>query len=145
LLNYAEACIELGQDAEARIYINMVRARAGQPALSASLTGDALRQAYRHERRIEFAYEDQRFWDVRRWLIGETVYHQASKIDIRYVTSETNVSSYRKADGSTYGSPIFNNVALGGDDRKWDKKSYFFPIMRDEINKNNKLIQNPGY
>ncbi len=143
LLNYAEACIELGQDAEARTYINMIRTRAGQPNLAA-LTGDALRQAYRHERRVEFAYEDQRFWDVRRWMIGAAAYHQTSAVSVKYSTSET-VSSYRKEDGSTYGSATFAKVDLGGDARAWDKKCYFFPIMRSEMNKNNKLVQNPGY
>jgi hypothetical protein len=32
-----------------------------------------------------------------------------------------------------------------GDNRSWDNKCFFFPIMQDEIEKNNKLIQNPGY
>jgi len=145
LLNYAEACIELGQDAEARTYINMIRTRAGQPALAATLTGDALRQAYRHERRVEFAYEDQRFWDVRRWVIGAAAYHQTSRVDVRYETTETSVPSYRKADGSTYGAPIFSKADLGGDARAWNNKCYFFPIMRTEMNKNNLLVQNPGY
>jgi hypothetical protein len=145
LMNYAEACIELGQDAEARTYINMIRKRAGQPDLAASLTGDALRQAYRHERRVEFAYEDQRFWDVRRWLIGSAAYHQTSRVDVRYETTETSVPSYRKADGSTYGDPIFSKADLGGDARAWNNKCYFFPIMRTEMNKNDLLVQNPGY
>jgi len=145
LLNYAEACIELGDNAEAIKYINMIRTRAGQPGLSASLTGDALKQAYRHERRIEFAYEDQRFWDVRRWMIGEQAYKQMSKHDVRYVTTESSVESYRKADGSTYGAPIFSKQDLGGELRAWNKKLYFFPIMRTEMNKNNLLVQNPGY
>jgi hypothetical protein len=145
LMNYAEACIELGQDAEARTYINMVRKRAGQPELAASLSGDALRQAYRHERRIEFAYEDHRFWDVRRWLIGAAAYHQTSGVDVKYVTTETSVTSYRKADGSTYGAPIFSKKEVGGDARAWNNKCYFFPIMRSEMNKNDKLVQNPGY
>ncbi|MFY9151509.1 MAG: RagB/SusD family nutrient uptake outer membrane protein [Prolixibacteraceae bacterium] len=145
LMNYAEACIELGDNAEAIKYINMVRTRAGQPALSASLTGDALKQAYRHERRIEFAYEDQRFWDIRRWMIGEVAYKQMSKHDVRYVTTEASVDSYRKADGTTYGAPIFSKQDLGGELRAWNKKLYFFPIMRTEMNKNTLLVQNPGY
>ena len=144
LLNYAEACIELGQDAEALTYINIIRKRAGQPDLSASLTGDALRQAYRHERRIELAYEDHRFWDIRRWMIGSEAYHQTSSVDIRYVTSVA-VKSYRQPDGSTWGAPIFSKINTPGDARAWINKCYFFPIMRDEMNKNTKLIQNPGY
>jgi len=145
LMNYAEACIELGENAEAIKYINMIRTRAGQPVLSASLSGDALKQAYRLERRIEFAYEDQRFWDIRRWMIGEQAYKQMSKHDVRYVTTESSVDSYRKADGSTYGAPIFSKQDLGSELRAWNKKLYFFPIMRTEMNKNDKLIQNPGY
>jgi hypothetical protein len=144
LLNYAEACIELGQDAEARTYINMIRTRAGQPNLPA-LTGDALRQAYRNERRVELAFEDHRFWDVRRWLIADQAYHQTAAVDVRYVTTDATVPAYRKADGSTYGPPVFAKKDTPGDARAWDKKCYFFPIMRDEMNKNTKLIQNPGY
>lgn len=144
LLNYAEACIELGEDGEAITYINMIRKRAGQPDLPA-LTGNALRQAYRHERRIELAYEDHRFWDVRRWMIGEVAYRQTSAVDVRYNATETSVPSYRKADGSTYGAPIFSKKDTPGDSRAWNKKILFFPIMRDEMNKNTLLIQNPGY
>jgi len=145
LLNYAEACIELGQDAEARTYINMIRARAGQPNLSATLAGDALRQAYRHERRIEFAFEDHRFWDVRRWLIGSVAYKQTSSVDVRYNASSATVAAYRQPDGSTWSAPIFSKRETPGDSRAWLNKMYFFPIMRDEMNKNDKLVQNPGY
>lgn len=146
LLNYAEACIELGgaNEAEALININKIRTRAGQPILS-GLTGDALRQAYRHECRIEFAYENQRFWDVRRWLIGPDAYHQTHSVDVRYYTTEATVSSYRKADGTTYGAPVFAVGNVPGDARVWLNKAYFFPIMRSEMNKNTSLINNPGY
>lgn len=144
LMNYAEACIELGQDGEALTYINMIRRRAGQPEFS-GLTGDALRQAYRHERRIEFAYEDQRFWDIRRWLIAAASYKPTHAIDVKYVTSESSIQAYRKADGSTHGAATYNSILTPGDARAWDNKAYFFPIERDEMNKNTKLIQNPGY
>ncbi len=147
LLNYAEACIELGgaNEAEAITYINMIRKRAGQPDLPAGLTGDALKQAYRHERRIELAFEDHRFWDVRRWLIGEAAYHQTSAVDIRYFTTESTVQAYRKPDGTTWGAPVYAKKDTPGDARAWDKKCYFFPIYRSEMNKNTLLVQNPGY
>jgi hypothetical protein len=144
LLNYAEACIELGQNDEARTYINLIRTRAGQPDLPA-LTGDALRQACRHERRIELAYENERFWDVRRWLIGLAAYQQTQSVDVRYVTTNATVASYRQPDGSTWGDPIFAKKDTPADARAWDNKAYFFPIMRSEMNKNTELIQNPGY
>lgn len=142
LLNYAEACIETGDEAEALTYLNMIRKRAGQPDITAS--GDALRQACRHERRIEMAYEDQRFWDVRRWVIGPDAYHQTHAVDVRYETDQA-ATNYRQADGSTWGAPIFAEKELGGDARAWLDKAYFFPIMRDEMFKNTQLIQNPGY
>jgi hypothetical protein len=144
LLNYAEACIELGQDAEARTYINMIRTRAGQPNLAA-LTGDALRQAYRHERRVELAFEDHRFWDVRRWLVGAAAYHQTSAVDVRYTAPTATVAAYRQPDGSTWSTPVFAKKDTPGDARAWNNKCYFFPIMRDEMNKNTLLVQNPGY
>ena len=142
LLNAAEACIELNEDVNAQGYLNEIRARAGQPDITA--TGAALRDAYRHERRIEMAYEDQRFWDVRRWVIGDEAYIQTHAVDVRYETDQA-ATNYRQADGSTWSTPIFAEVELGGDARAWDNKMYYFPIMRDEMNKNSLLIQNPGY
>jgi len=142
LLNYAEACIELGEEDNARTALNLIRKRAGQPDITA--TGAALTDAYRHERRIEMAYEDQRFWDVRRWVIGPDAYHQTHAVDVRYETDQP-ATNYRQADGSTWGAPIFAEKELGGDARAWLDKIYFFPIMRDEMNKNTLLIQNPGY
>jgi hypothetical protein len=147
LLNYAEACIELGgaaNEAEALAKINMIRTRAGQPSL-VGLTGDALRQAYRHERRVELAIEDHRFWDVRRWLTGAAAYHQTVGVDVKYVAPTATVAAYRKTDGTTWSAPIYTKVDVPGDARAWNNKCYFFPIMRDEMNKNTLLVQNPGY
>jgi len=142
LLDYAEACIELGEDDEAKTYLNMIRKRAGLPDITS--TGAQLMDDYRHERRVEMAYEDQRFWDVRRWVIGPEAYHQTHRVDVRYETDQP-ATNYRQPDGSTWGTPIFSEAELGGDARAWLDKAYFFPIMRDELNKNPLLIQNPGY
>lgn len=141
LLNYAEACIELGEEGEALTYLNMIRKRAGQPDITAS--GEELKEAYRHERRIEMAYEDQRFWDVRRWMIGPEAYQQTHRVDIRYV--QDDATNYRQPDGSTWGTPTYAEAETAGDARAWDDKCYFFPIYRDETNKNPLLVQNPGY
>jgi len=67
-----------------------------------------------------------------------------NRVDVRYETS-VGVTSYRKADGSTWSAPIFSKAEIGGDSRSWNNKCYSFPIMRDEMNKNNLLVQNPGY
>jgi starch-binding outer membrane protein, SusD/RagB family len=146
LLNYAEACIEenTGSDlADATTYINMIRTRAGQPNLAGGLSQAALRTAVRHERRIELAFEDHRFWDVRRWLIGGDAYKPTHRVDVKYVTPAAG--NYRKTDGTTWGAPIYSNQLLVEETRAWLDKCYFMPIYRDEMNKNSKLIENPGY
>ena len=132
LLNYAEACIELGEDQEARTYLNLIRKRAGMPDIVES--GDLLRQHYRNERRIELAFEEHRFYDVRRWVIGPTAYVPNRTINIVYNLNPDHTT----ATVPTYSQSVFFTAA-------WDNKAYFFPILRDEINKNSALIQNPGY
>jgi len=132
LLNYAEACIELGQEEEARTYINMIRKRAGLPNITE--TGDALRQRYRHERRIELMYEDHRFFDIRRWVIGPEAYTVGLKANVTYKLMPDKTTSPVPT--------IFHEVL---ETRGWKDQAYFFPIMRTEMNKNDKLIQNPGY
>ena len=144
LLNYAEACIELGEEGNARDAINQIRKRAGQPDITES--GAALRDRYRHERRIELVYEDHRFWDVRRWVIGPAAYHQTHAVSVKYFTDATTLDSYRQPDGSTWGTPVYEKIDNpAGDQRTWDDKCYFFPILRDEMGRNPELIQNPGY
>ena len=133
LLNYAEACIGLGEDAEARTYINMIRTRAGMPPVTES--GIALRDRYRNERRIELAVEDHRFFDVRRWVIGPQAYVASYKVDVVYkMDPVTRVT----ATVPTIKPLVHNNYA-------WLDKAYFLPIFRSEINRNPALIQNPGY
>ena len=132
LLNYAEACIELGEDAEARTYINMVRRRVNMPDVTES--GSALRARYRNERRIELCFEEQRFYDVRRWVIGPEGYTDTYKANVTYKLLPDNTTSTVPT--------IFHEIL---ERRAWINKAYFFPIMRDEMNKNSKLIQNPDY
>jgi starch-binding outer membrane protein, SusD/RagB family len=132
LLNYAEAAIELGRDADARTYINMIRKRAGLPGVTES--GAALRARYRNERRIELMYEDQRFYDVRRWVIGPEGYGKLYKANVLYKLLP---------DKTTSPIPTIKHEVL--ETRAWLDKAYFFPILRIEMNKNNTLIQNPGY
>ncbi len=130
LLNYAEACIELGQEDEARDAINQVRERAGMPPISDS--GADLLARYRNERRIELAFEEHRFWDVRRWMIGEEAYVPAKGVDVVY-----------PVDGST-ANPEFSEKVVEPN-RKWADSHYLMPIAVDEMNKNSLLVQNPLY
>jgi hypothetical protein len=132
LLNYAEACIALGEEDEARTYINTIRRRAGRPVTAAS--GQALTDLYRNERRVELAYEQHRFFDVRRWMIADQAYTDAQGV---------NVKGKMNTDGSitdrTYS--VINSVQP----RKWQPSFYLLPIKLDEINRNKQLVQNPLY
>ncbi|MGN6268064.1 MAG: RagB/SusD family nutrient uptake outer membrane protein [Ginsengibacter sp.] len=132
LLNYAEASIELGQEDEGKIYLNMLRKRAFMPDIST--TGSALMADYRNERRIEMVYEDQRFFDVRRWMIGPEAYHDVHGVQIVYKLNP---------DHTTATIPTVTPIVIRPG--KWDNKAYFFPITRSELNKNDKLIELPGY
>ena len=71
-LNYAEAAGEAATGAvpeEAVEAVNLVRERVGMPDLPDGLSKDEFRTRVRNERRVEFAFEEQRFYDVRRWNI----------------------------------------------------------------------------
>lgn len=65
-LNYAEAANENGNMTGALDAVNVVRTRAGMPNINSS-NKDELRLLIRNERRVELAYEENRYFDVRRW------------------------------------------------------------------------------
>ena len=65
-LNYAEAANENGNLAGATAAVNVIRARAGMPNIHPT-SKDEARILIRHERRVELAYEENRYFDVRRW------------------------------------------------------------------------------
>lgn len=67
ILNFAEAAVEAGYLDEAAAAVNEIRARVGMPPLPANLSKDELRLRVRHERRIELAMEEDRYFSVRRW------------------------------------------------------------------------------
>lgn len=67
LLLLAETLNEQGKTAEAVPLINQVRARADMPAIAASSSRETVRQQIEHERILEFALENTRFYDLRRW------------------------------------------------------------------------------
>jgi hypothetical protein len=145
VFNYVEACIELGEETEAKNWLNKIRFRAGMPAITES--GAALKDRYRNERRVELAYEDHRYHDARRWMIAPTTLgRKLVYIDVvgMLKPGATAPSPY-KHDETKYNytyTPIEVNSL---ENRKWDDKMYFRPIPLDEMNTNPKLVQNPGY
>ena len=136
VLNYAEASIELNELGDAMTALNQIRRRAGMPEFS-GLDQATLRDEYRNERRVEMAFEEQRFFDVRRWMIAPQVFSKnAGGINI-YLDgdSPTDRSTWRNYRYQTYDVQ----------QRAWNDKMYFMPIRLDELNRNNLLKQNPGY
>jgi hypothetical protein len=145
VFNYAEACIELGQDEEARTWLNKVRFRAGLPALTES--GDALRQRYRNERRVEMVFEEQRYHDARRWMVAPTTLgRKANGITVvGTLKPGKTVSTYKyDPENYNYAYTVFE-IDPGKENRQWNDKMYFLPIHRDELNRNKNLVRNPGY
>lgn len=134
LLNYVEACLELGEEDEAKTYLNKIRARAGMPETTE--TGAALMDRYRNERRVELAYEEQRYYDVRRWMIAPNVYEDAQGV---VVTGDM------AADGTISNRTYAQDLSV--QEREWNPNNsfYFLPIKLDEMNRNALLIQNPQY
>jgi starch-binding outer membrane protein, SusD/RagB family len=145
VLNYVEAAIKTGDEADAKAWLNKIRFRAGMPATTA--TGTALWDIYVNERRVELAYEEQRYYDARRWLVApQTVGRGIKTINIvaTLKAGKTPHVPY-KLDKSVYDYKytVVNNTE--NETRKWVNKMYYRPFSRDEVAKNAKLVQNPGY
>jgi hypothetical protein len=144
MFNYAEALIELGENAEARTWLNRIRFRAGMPAIEA---GDDLRQRYRNERRIELAYEEHRYHDARRWMIAPTTLGRKTTyivIEGKLKPGATAPTRYRKDKtlfDYTYNPVVFNDL----ENRTWVNKMYYRPISLGETQRNPSLVQLPGY
>ncbi|HTF30743.1 MAG TPA: RagB/SusD family nutrient uptake outer membrane protein [Flavitalea sp.] len=138
LLEYAEAMNEAyGPDANngysltARQALNMVRNRPGiaMPAVIAA-SKDAFRTAIKHERRIELAFENYRYWDLLRWKDAETVLNQPVN----------GVSVTKSGAKFVYTPFVVENRVFNA------AKMYFYPLPQTEVLKSNgTLIQNPGW
>lgn len=149
LLNYAEASIELGEEGEARQAINRIRQRAGMPEITSG--GEELLRQYRNERRVELAFEDHRYWDIRRWKIAPEVYHGADVVTITVEATDPydreTYFNYEYTGSNTPSPPadeFYSGRRLDGQ-WSWDDRAYFLPIPLDELNRNEQLVQNPGY
>lgn len=130
LLNYAEACLELGDETTAAEYINIIRNRVALP----NFTGD-ITAALRHERKIELFGEESRWFDIRRWKILE---ESLSKIHYN-----TEITEVRNIDGSI--TTTWELVTAAQPQNHPSKKMYWLPIGINELKKAPQLIQNPGY
>jgi hypothetical protein len=125
-LNLAEAAFELGKTAEALDAVNIIRTRAGVPEL-----GEITRDAIRHERQVELAFEGHRYWDCRRWRIAVDKFSN----DNRYAVIRRDFATLKyRVDVLPFTTP---NLFLA--------KNYYLPITPARIGSNPKLVENPGY
>jgi len=133
-LNYAEAKFELGDEATAREYLNKVRSRASvsMPDIPATVTGEELRRRIYNERRIELAFENHRFFDVRRWKIAVQVENVKIKCLDIYKNLATGVKRYE-------------NVILLDKSGTFQEYMNLLPIADDELRKMPSLTQTPGW
>ena len=130
LLIYAEAMNEFsGPTTDVYKAINDIRARVGMPDLPTGLNQDQMREKIQHERRVELAFEDFRFFDVRRWRIGEKVLNG-------------HLHGYDVTKGEKGG---FYTLVTVGDPMVFEKKHYLYPLSTKEILMNPALEQNPGW
>jgi hypothetical protein len=131
LLDYAEACIELGEVEEGIHTLNLIRNRAGLPDRPVDVSQTRAREWYRHERLIEMLAEGDRWYCIRKWMIcGEVI----KDFHPMYI--------YHFNDGV---SLYVHNTATLADNRTWNDRQYWLPISITEINKAPQLEQNPGY
>ena len=145
LLTYAEAKIELNQiDGTVTNAINMVRSRAGQPAVTTVSQGQ-LREIVRRERAVEFAGEGLRLYDLRRWdlvisaLNGPVVGAALNPADV----PATPV--FNSDDIPDYSNSLAKRIATRQQTRSNTEKHKLWPIPQSELDKNNNLTQNPGW
>lgn len=130
ILDYAEACIELGEVNKGMNALNMIRNRAGLPDKMTTDQAQA-REWYRHERQVEFFGEGDRWYMIRKWMIADEVIKDVHAIKI-----------YHYANGS---KEWFYDTSTVVDNRSWNDVNYWLPISRTEQNKAPQLQQNPGY
>ncbi|MCW3089919.1 MAG: hypothetical protein JWP81_988 [Ferruginibacter sp.] len=135
LLNYAEALNESGRTTEAYAPLIELRKRAKITAGTGSLYGLKaalpqldMRKLIQNERRIELAFEEHRFWDIRRWKLASTLLN--GKLHGIRITKTGSTLTY-----------AVEEVA----DVRFADRLYKMPIPYSEISKNKNLLQNEGW
>ena len=129
-LDYAEAVFNATGSAKDATFgmtaneaINKLRNRPDIQMPEFTEDGEAWVARYERERMVELAFENHRFWDVRRWKKGAQYFRtiQVANISAGLQLTRATVS------------------------RQWDDKYYFYPIPQSELKKNPNLTQNAGW
>lgn len=127
-LNMAEAAFYLGNTDEALSLLNRIRQRAGMPDKT-SIDEETIR----NERAVELAFEEHRFWDIRRWRIAEEVLNGKKMQGLTFIYNhDTGLFQISVKDG-------ISNA------RVFLPEHYYYPLTFTKISDNPKLVENPGY
>lgn len=129
-LDYAEAVFNATGSANDATYgmtaneaVNVLRTRKDIQMPKFTEDGAEWVKRYERERLVELAFENHRFWDVRRWKKGPEYF-----------------KNIQTATLSAY-NVLYRSIST----RQWDDKYYFYPIPQTELKKNSNLTQNPGW
>ena len=133
-LNYAEAANEASTTGtvpnDAVDAVNAVRSRVGMPGIPYGLSCDQFRLRIRNERRVELAFEEHRFFDVRRWKILDQ-------------TDKVITGMKANSDGS------YSRFVVDNNRKAYSEKFLLYPIPGDEAirlqNASGTNCQNPGW
>jgi len=127
MLLLAETKYHLGKEAEAIALLDQVRERAGLPSYATSILNNEYRTKYPtvkaailHERRVELAFENQRWFDL-----------------IRNYNPQELVTYFKTKNQADYGNAKISNIST---------KDRYYPIPFDEYKLDpQRMYQNPGY
>ena len=130
LLGYAETLNELGDSKNAVKTVNLIRKRAGVGELdeNKNWNKDELRQRIYKEYRVEFAFEDNRFFDARRWAKAEEWFSKPV---------------YKVTVTGSLENPTYTRSLL--EERIFLSKCYHFPIPQQEVDNSQNIEQNAGW
>lgn len=131
LLMIAEAINEQsGPNAEAYGYVNQIRERAGLSPLDAGLSQEEFRLALLNERRLELAFENHRWFDLRR------------AFDVPELVDFFNVYGQKERENPTTSR---GQIPFNPGDYDFSANDIHFPIPERELVVNPEIEQNPGY
>lgn len=129
-LNYAEALNEYDPtNPDIAVYLNKIRERVSLPDVPSGLTQEQMRTLIHHERRVELAFEEHRFWDVRRWKVASS-------------TLGTPVKGVKITQDDA-GNFTYSPVQV--EQRVFQPKMYWYPIPQSEVLKLHHWEQNKGW
>lgn len=150
LLNYAEACLQTGYQAEAKKYINMIQKRAGSKTISETVDMDVLKK----EKSYELWLEGCRWFDIMRWndtkaidrltKAGTVVPHLFDKV---FRAPKADDQDVKWEHGSAANSRFYTTNTPETNFKVGFKKGKheFFPYPQTVMDKNPNLEQNPGW